>query len=231
MDHNWAVEAIFEEAQKFTATITAPPGAVILNPSGAQYAGSDVTITALPLTGWSFDGWIGDFTGSETSFVWHVTGPATFKATYTTPITTTAAGPGHIELSPSLPRYEYGAQVEVIPVPDAGAELVIWGQDGAGKPLTEWTLTVTNAEPKISALFQAKAQDYSFSQPQLESGQLKFHLTGSPGTNVTIQSTTDFVTWTDGPTVTVQNGGTDAAIQIDQSAEERFFRLKSGEIP
>jgi hypothetical protein len=41
----------------------------------------------------------------------------------------------------------------VLAVPDLGYGLSLWGGAGVGQSQNEWTLTVTNGHPKISALF------------------------------------------------------------------------------
>jgi len=43
--------------------------------------------------------------------------------------------------------------VRVLAVPDPGYGLSLWGGAGVGQADPEWSLTVTNATPKISALF------------------------------------------------------------------------------
>jgi hypothetical protein len=88
-----------------------------------------------------------------------VDGPATFEANFGTTVNRLATGPGRIVLEPDLPVYPYGAQVKVIPVPDAGNYLALWGEAGAGQPKAEWVLTVTNAQPRLTALFRSLAAD------------------------------------------------------------------------
>ena len=229
MNQNWVVEAVFQDAPRFTAQISGGGGTTTMSPPGPQYVGTDVTITTTPNAGWQFRNWSGDHTGTEPSFVWHVEGPAAFRANFDTMITTTATGPGRIVLEPDLPRYLYGSQVRVIPVPEFGNELVLWGQDAAGKPLTEWTLTVTNAMPQISALFRATSSPaFQFSNPRVVNGQLTVRVSGSAGATVTVQATEDFVTWTDVKTVTIDSsGGMDVAIEaIGATAGQRFYRVR-----
>jgi hypothetical protein len=121
--------------------------------------GSVIQVVTSPRPGWSFLGWSGDHVGSETNFSWVVDGPATFEANFGTTVSTLATGPGRVVLEPELAVYPYGTQVKVIPVPDAGNYLALWGEAGAGQPKTEWVLMVTNAQPRVTALFRALAAD------------------------------------------------------------------------
>jgi trimeric autotransporter adhesin len=229
MNSNWTVEAVFQDAPKYAATISGGGGTTAINPPGPQYAGTDVTITTTPNAGWRFRNWSGDHTGTEPSFVWHVEGPAAFRANFDTVITTTATGPGRIVLEPNSPRYLYGTQVRVIPEPEFGNELVLWGQDAAGKPLTEWTLTVTNAMPEISALFRATSPPaYEASEVRIENGQLTMAVRGSAGTTVIVQATEDFVTWTDVKTITIPTSGArdESVAAIPVGETRQFYRLK-----
>ena len=114
---------------------------------------------AIANPGWTFLNWTGDHAGTETNFTWLVDGPAGFEANFGTTVSTLAAGPGRVVLEPELAVYPYGTQVKVIPVPDAGNFLALWGEAGAGQPKTEWVLTVTNATPRVTALFRALASD------------------------------------------------------------------------
>ncbi len=144
-----------------------PPGIVRfaaggqVNPPGGShfFEGETTSLTASAKPGWSFLEWSGDHVGSEPNFTWLVDGPATFEANFGTTMRTLATGPGRVLLEPDLPVYPYGAQVKVIPVPDAGNYLALWGEAGAGQPKTEWVLTVTNATPRVTALFRALASD------------------------------------------------------------------------
>lgn len=129
-------------------------------PLRSEFAeGTALRLAALPETGWSFLGWNGDYRGTEADFSWVVDGPAVFEAKFGTTLRTLAVGPGRIILDPELSVYPYGTQVKVIPVPNPGNTLALWGEAGAGQPKTEWLLTVTNAQPRVTALFRALTSD------------------------------------------------------------------------
>jgi hypothetical protein len=157
MGRDKSVRAVFEAIPQFTLTTVARGGSIA--GGGTYYEGTPVTLAATVAPGWTFLKWTGDHVGTETNFTWVVDGPATFEANFGTTVNRLATGPGRIVLEPDLPVYPYGAQVKVIPVPDAGNYLALWGEAGAGQPKTEWTLTVTNAQPRVTALFRALAAD------------------------------------------------------------------------
>jgi hypothetical protein len=157
MSRDKDVRAVFEAIPQFALTTVAPGGTT--TGAGTYFEGTNVTLTTAPTPGWTFLGWTGDHVGSEPNFTWLVEGPAAFVANYGTTVSNLSTGPGHIVLEPDLPVYPYGTQVKVIPVPDPGNYLALWGEAGAGQPKTEWTLTVTNAQPRVTALFRALASD------------------------------------------------------------------------
>lgn len=232
VNENWTVEAVFQDAPRFAATILDGGGTITVNPAGPQYVGTDVTITATPNQGWEFQSWSGDHVGTSNKFVWHVEGPATFKANFGTVITTIATGPGRIDLEPELPLYLYGTQVRVIPVPEVGNDFVLWGLDAAGKPAGEFTLTVTNAQPQVSALFQATSPPaYEVSDMRVENGQLFLVVRGSGGTTVTVQATEDFVTWIDVKMIAIDSFGVGfgAVEPIAAGEAQRFYRVKQAQ--
>ena len=139
--------------------LTTVAGGGTVSGGGVQYQAVPVKLEATPAVGWSFLGWAGDYAGLETNFTWVVEGPATFVANFGTTVSTVQPVGGQIILDPSLPIYPYGSLVRVIPVPNPGFALSVWGGAGAGQPKSEWILKVTNATPKITALFQALATD------------------------------------------------------------------------
>jgi hypothetical protein len=153
MNRDKFARAVFEAIPRYTLTTTAKGGSV--NGSGSYLQGSTVNLEATPAIGWGFLGWTGDYVGTDLSFGWTVESPATFVANFGTTISNVASGSGQIILDPALSLYAYGSEVRVIPMPSPGFALGLWGGAGAGQPKSEWILKVTNATPKITALFQA----------------------------------------------------------------------------
>jgi hypothetical protein len=151
------VRAVFEAIPRYSLSTTARGGSV--TGGGTYYQGATVNLQAIPATGWNFLGWSGDYVGNEPGFSWTVEAGASFVANFGTTISNVATGSGQIVLEPVLPVYPYGSEVRVIPVPNPGFALALWGGAGVGQPKSEWILKVTNATPKITALFQALASD------------------------------------------------------------------------
>jgi hypothetical protein len=168
MSRDKTVRAVFEAIPRYTLAAAAKGGSV--TGSGSYYQGSTVQLQATPSTGWSFIGWTGDFVGTDSSFSWTVESPTSFVANFGTTISNLATGSGQIILEPALAVYPYGTEVRVIPAPNAGFALALWGASGAGQPKSEWILKVTNATPKITALFQALATDKAVLTAQSTSG-------------------------------------------------------------
>ncbi len=69
MDSDLSVTATFGQ-QCTLAVSTIDQGSVRLDPLGGAYdCGTAVTVTAIPNTGWRFDGWSGDVSGVENPLV------------------------------------------------------------------------------------------------------------------------------------------------------------------
>jgi hypothetical protein len=157
MNRDKYVRAIFEAVPTFNLKVQARGGSV--TGGGIYYDGTRVNFSALSTSNWNFLNWNGDFVGTETNFDWVVNGSATFEAKFGTKVSTLATGNGKVRLEPDQSLYPYGSQVKVIPIPDDGSYLALWGEAGAGQPRTEWVLTVTNEAPRVTALFRALAFD------------------------------------------------------------------------
>ena len=98
-------------------------------------------------------GWSGAHSGNDPMVSWEVKAPVHLSATFGTSLSTVATGGGKIVLVPAMTVYPYGSKVRVMAVANPGYGLSLWGGAGVGQTQNEWTLTVTNGQPKISALF------------------------------------------------------------------------------
>jgi uncharacterized repeat protein (TIGR02543 family) len=64
MDSNKSVSASFTTTYTLSVSIRRK-GSVVLDPPGGVYvAGTQVTLTAVPATGWRFEGWSGALSGT-----------------------------------------------------------------------------------------------------------------------------------------------------------------------
>ncbi len=198
MDRDRTFAVVLEPIPEYELSVLAPGGTTI--GGGTHLEGSTVEISVTPDAGWHFIEWTGDHTGTDPNFSWVMDGPASFTAILATPITTVATGSGRIVLDPDLPQYPHGTEVQVIPDPDPGHELRLWGGAGTGRPAGPWTLTVASAEPRITALFGP--DDGSNPEPLRlgvvsfnEDGTLSFDLFANDGDDVVIESSTDLSIW------------------------------------
>ena len=171
------------------ALSTAGGGTVAKSPSAASYlSNSVVTVTATPDAGWTFLHWTGDtngFTGGTASSA-GATNAITLnrarsvQAVFGTTLSTSVAGSGTVQLSPTNGPYAYGSVVRLTPKPAVGHYFSLWGNAGSGSsnPLD---FTVTTPNRTVSALFTA-----------LSGGQVNLYLdvigpgtvTRSPALNV-----------------------------------------------
>lgn len=110
MNSNKNVTALFSmtTSQQFTVSTTANgSGSIILNPSGGVYAeGTVVSITAQPATGWQFDSWSGDVSGTSNPVSITVDSDKNVTATFTE---TTTGNPCDNPTSVTLPFSYDGA--------------------------------------------------------------------------------------------------------------------------
>jgi hypothetical protein len=120
---------------------------------GTYFQSQQANLKAIASDGWEFLGWSGDHVGLEPNLSWEVKSPAHLVATFGTRISTVATGGGKIVLEPAMKVYPHGTRVRVLAVPDPGYGLSLWGGAGVGQADSEWSFTVTQASPKISALF------------------------------------------------------------------------------
>lgn len=146
-----AVRAVFEPIPRHELTIEARGGRVSGAGTYAQF--ERVVLQATAIEGWEFLGWSGDYVSNNPKLSWEVKAPAHLVATFGTTLNTVATGGGKIALEPAMKVYPYGSKVRVMAIPDLGYGLSLWGGAGVGQTQNEWTLTITNAQPKIAALF------------------------------------------------------------------------------
>lgn len=118
-------------------------GTVDLNPTGGIYEeDTSVQLTAVPATGWEFEGWSGDLTGSATvetlTMDANKTVTATFSEITATQYTLTVAtqGSGSVVLDPAGGIYDAGTSVELTATAAQGWQFSGWQDDlsGSGNP-------------------------------------------------------------------------------------------------
>lgn len=134
LDKNMNVTANFALIT-YTLSATAINGDIAINPAGGAYTpGTVVTLTATPKTGYIFNGWSGDLSGSANpttiTMDKNKSVTANFKAVNYT--LATIATNGTVSLSPVGGSYIAGTQVTLTAKPNAGYVFSEWSGDLAG---------------------------------------------------------------------------------------------------
>ena len=144
-----------------TAT-TAGGGTVSVIPTNGPYlSNSVVNVTATPSNGWTFLGWLGDASGTNTVIAITMNRNKSVQARFGTLLNITVAGNGAISLIPPGGFYPFGTVVQLYAMPQAGNYFALWGNaaSGTNNPLS---FTLTSASPTVSSLFASlSAQEFA----------------------------------------------------------------------
>ena len=157
MDGAKSITANFDN---FTLNVTVSPpgsGTVTRNPNLTYYPpNSQVTITANAATGYAFQNWSGDATGSANPVTVTMTSSKSVTANfvgYPVNVTVSPAGSGSVSKNPNQATYVPGTQVTL--TASSGFPFLGWSGDASGNTNP---LTITVDGPKnITASFQAYA--------------------------------------------------------------------------
>ncbi|MEO0472727.1 MAG: carbohydrate-binding domain-containing protein, partial [Bacteroidota bacterium] len=122
--------------QNYTLSVSASNGSVNLSPAGGSYAsGTTVTMTATANSGYSFDNWSGDASGTTNPIQIVMDGnksvTANFSAIPTYSLNVTAAN-GAVSLSPAGGNYQAGTVVTMTANPNTGYDFDNWSGDAIG---------------------------------------------------------------------------------------------------
>ena len=142
MNGNKAVTAHFTHNQ-YTLTVTIDPvtgGTVTTAPGGPYYYGDIVTITATANTGYTFDHWSGDASGSNPITTVTMTGNMAVTAhftqnTYTLTVTVDPETGGSVTVTPASP-YHYSDIVKLTATANSNYKFDHWSGDAAGSAPT-----------------------------------------------------------------------------------------------
>nr|WP_315247708.1 carbohydrate-binding protein [uncultured Flavobacterium sp.] len=208
----------------YTLTTTANPtagGSIARSPNATSYAaGTAVTLTATPASGYTFTSWSNGATTATTTVTMNTntTITANFTATTTSYTLTTTASPaagGSISRSPNAASYTSGTVVTLTATPASGYTFTSWS-NGA----TTATTTVTmNANTTITANFTATTTSYTLTT------------TASPAAGGSISRSPNAASYTSGTVVTLtatpasgytfvswSNGATTASTTVTMAA-------------
>jgi uncharacterized repeat protein (TIGR02543 family) len=130
-------------AINYTLTVSVVgSGSVTLNDTGPNYHyGDAVLLTAVPSTGWSFQGWSGNLTGSTNPATLVIAGNMSVAATFTQDqytLTTNTVGSGSVGKSPNQATYTWGTNVTLTASASVGWSFAGWSGDASGtaNPIT-----------------------------------------------------------------------------------------------
>ncbi|HDQ00087.1 MAG TPA: T9SS type A sorting domain-containing protein, partial [bacterium] len=146
----------------YTLTVGVDPsagGSVSKSPNKSKYVdGTQVTLTATPASGYRFDHWSGDVSGTSESVTITMSGNKSVVAhfvpiQYSLSVSVDPSGGGSVSKSPNKSVYNYGEVVTLTASPNSGFEFDNWSGDLSG---TSSTVTVTmNANKAVGANFKA----------------------------------------------------------------------------
>ena len=157
-------------------------GSVSINPAGGSYeAGTQVTLTASPKSGYQFNGWSGDASGFSNPLTITMDGNKTITANfkikqptmYRLTVSVTPPGSGSVSLSPAGGYYEAGTEVTLTASPNEGYQFSSWGgaASGSGNPLT----LIMDGNKSINANFEGMPTKQEMTARVEDDGQSLVH--------------------------------------------------------
>ena len=200
MDGDKAVTASFVAVSQ-TYTLTTDivgGGSVQLDPPGGTYGeGTVVQLTAIADSGYAFDSWIGDVTGSNNPVAITMDGDKIVTASFvavsqTYSLTTDIVGGGVVQLDPPGGTYSEGTVVELTAVADSGYVFDSWSGDVTG---SDNPVAITmDGDKAVTANFMAVSQTYSLTTDIVGGGSVQLDPPGgtySEGTVVELTAVAD----------------------------------------
>ena len=137
MDGDKSITATFRDNIYSLTTNVDPPGSgtVSVDPQKSLYYQDEVVeLTPVPASGYKFNGWSGDLTGSAVPGQLAMTKNSTVTANFIPGDSfsiniSISGGSGTVTKSPSKAEYGYGEEVTLSAVPDTGYEFLRWSGD------------------------------------------------------------------------------------------------------
>ena len=148
------VTAVFKKIYNLTASVNATGGGSV-SPTGGTYdAGSSVAVTATPASGYRFDRWSGDASGTTTAVTVTMNSDknitAAFKKVYILTTSVNATGTGSI--SPAAGSYDEGAILTLTAQAATGYRFDHWEGDASGNTTAALTM---NSNKSVIAFFKS----------------------------------------------------------------------------
>jgi hypothetical protein len=155
MNGNKTVTATFVQDQYTLTVNVVGQGSVALNPPGGTYpSGTSVQLTANAATGWHFDHWSGDLSGSTNPATLVMNSNKTVTATFVQDqytLTVNVVGQGSVALNPPGGTYPSGTSVQLTANAATGWHFDHWSGDLSGS--TNPTNLVMDANKSVTATF------------------------------------------------------------------------------
>jgi len=120
---------------EYTLTVNSAHGTVEISPLQTTYHyGDQVTLTATPELGWTFNGWSGGATGVTNPVTITITGNTVVTANYSQGeyVLTIISEHGTVEVSPLMATYPYNQPVQLTATPAPGWYFTGWSGDITG---------------------------------------------------------------------------------------------------
>jgi len=176
IDGDKMVTATFTQNEYTLTVSTVGHGFINLNNTGPYHYGDIVELTAVPVTGWSFQGWSGDLLGSVNPSTILIDGNKAVTATFTQNAYTlaiTTVGSGSVNLNNSG-LYYYGDVVQLTAVPATGWSFSVWSGhlSGSANPTT----LVIDGNKAVTATFIQST--YTLTVTAIGSGSVVLNNTG-----------------------------------------------------
>lgn len=144
MTANKSVTAVFTQIPVTLTINESGPGSVSPSPSGPYVYGQNVTLTATPDSGATFDSWSGDLSGTNNPESITLNGNKTVTGTFsygTYTLSTSVSGDGSIDNTNPQTDYDHNETTVLKPIPDAGWRFV------------EWTGTIASTDDPLEITF------------------------------------------------------------------------------
>ena len=220
MNANRTVTAHFTRTYTLTASAS-PSGGGSVSGGGTHDAGTNVTVTATPNSGYRFDRWSGDCTGTGACSVTmnaNRTVTAHFVARYTLTASASPSGGGSVSGGGT---YDAGTNVTVTATPNSGYRLERWS--GACTGTGACTVTMS-ANRTVTAHF-VRVYTLSTSASPSGGGSVSGGGTHDAGTNVRVTASANggyrFDRWSGACT---GSGACTVAMSADRSVTAHFVR-------
>ncbi|MDO6388675.1 malectin domain-containing carbohydrate-binding protein [Pontibacter sp. BT731] len=190
-------------------TSTTGNGSVGRSPDQSNYtAGTEVTLTATPASGYTFAGWSGDASGTTNPLTLTMNSNKNITATFTAvqqtaySLSVIVSGNGTVTSNPDEASHPAGSEVTLTAVPAVGFQFSGWSGDASGD-INPLVLTM-DGNKEVTAGFTAVAEEtYTITAEAGTGGSTSLTPSKSSyasGDNVKITATPDanyeFVNWT-----------------------------------